>query len=128
MSKERCSFCPNVVSTTSDPNDYEGWFVSLADVEEGQTARQIGMSTSKQRPKTLELGSWYEIASEALDAPQGTLVKLVSIKPLDGEGRVEAIFRFFSKGTGPKGMDEPQWLTLRGDLDPILNCHLHETE
>ena len=33
MSREACSFCGTVVSTTADPNGYEGWFVSLDDSE-----------------------------------------------------------------------------------------------
>jgi hypothetical protein len=32
MTRERCTFCDNVISTT-DPNKYEGWFVSLEDCE-----------------------------------------------------------------------------------------------
>jgi hypothetical protein len=33
MSRAACSFCGTVVSTTADPNRYEGWFVSLEDAE-----------------------------------------------------------------------------------------------
>lgn len=33
MSREICSYCKAVVSTTADPNDLEGWFVTLEDVE-----------------------------------------------------------------------------------------------
>ena len=33
MTREACSFCGTVVSTTADPNDVEGWFVSLEELE-----------------------------------------------------------------------------------------------
>ena len=40
MSRAKCSFCDTVVSTTADPNTQEGYFISLAQVEELEIALQ----------------------------------------------------------------------------------------
>ena len=40
MSRERCTFCETVVSTTADPNPYEGWFVSYEDAEQLEVVLQ----------------------------------------------------------------------------------------
>jgi len=34
MTREACTLCNKVVSTTHDPNNYEGWFVSLVTLDE----------------------------------------------------------------------------------------------
>ena len=75
-----------------------------------------------QHPKKLKVGEYYK-ALPGLDVPEGTIARLKSIQPSEFIPRnFEAVLIFFEKNE-KTGMDEPQWLTLRGTMESI-RCSL----